>query len=176
MTKPYVHSNYERKADDDYQTVDPRCVRALTDKVYISRQSRIVDCCSANGSGIVEELKRLDYITFGVGDAFSYPKADWIVTNPPYKRGVVDEILWHQIIRVALREVEGFAALLRNNFDFAKSRYGMFGDANYCGQIHMMFRPWWSEEKKHQPIHNYVWHIWGKRVSEEQFVRYWREE
>jgi hypothetical protein len=176
VTKPYVHSNYERKADDDYKTVDPRCVRALIDKVYISRQSRIVDCCSLNGSAIIDELRNLDYIAFGAIEAFSYPEADWIVTNPPYKRDVVDEILWHQVYRVSLGDVEGFAALLRNNFDFAKSRYSMFTDPNYCGQIHMMFRPWWSEEKKHQPIHNYVWHIWGKRVSEEPFVRYWREE
>jgi hypothetical protein len=174
MKKAYVHSNYERKADDDYQTLDRRCIDALVDCVPMAGD--IVDCCSPNGSGIVKFLVERGFRARGVGDAFSDFETDWIVTNPPYDRGLVDKILTEQIVRVQLAEVVGFAALLRNNFDFAKSRYDMFTCKQYHGQIHMMFRPWWSEEKKHQPIHNYVWHVWGKRVSEEPFVRYWREE
>lgn len=174
MNKPYVHSNYERIADDNYQTVDPRCIRALVDTIYISRQQRIVDCCAPNGSGIVDELQRLDYISYGIEDAFEYVKADWIVSNPPYKRGLVDKIINAQIDR--LPNVEGVAMLLRNNFDFAKSRYGMFATPYYYGQIHMMFRPWWSEDKKAQPIHNFVWHIWRMGAGKEPVVKYWREK
>jgi hypothetical protein len=36
----------------------------------------------------------------------------------------------------------------------------MFESPFYFGQIKLLFRPWWSEERKSQPIHNYVWHIW----------------
>lgn len=174
MKKPYVHSNYARKEGDDYQTIDRRCVKALVDCVPMA--GVLVDCCAPNGSGIVNFLKEMGFEASGVGDASSDFYADWIVTNPPYDRGVVDEILTEQIVRVQLAEVIGFAALLRNNFDFAKSRYDMFTCKQYHGQVHMMFRPWWSEEKKHQPIHNYVWHIWRIGGNREPFVRYWKEK
>lgn len=173
MNKPYVKSNYERIKDDNYQTIDTRCVNALyyTIPVY----GKVVDCCSPNGSSIVDVLKVHGLNAVEVEDAFSDFTADWVVTNPPYKRPLVDQILTEQIVRVQNGEFYGFAALLRNNFDFAKTRYDMFTNKNYWGQVHMMFRPWWSEEKKHQPIHNYVWHIWGKENDEEPFVRYWKE-
>lgn len=174
MTKPYVHSNYPRIKDENYQTVDSRCVRALVDSIHISRQLRIIDCCSPNGSGIVDGLTHLDYIAYGVSDAFGDIYADWIVSNPPYKRELVDKIINAQIGRIG--NVEGVAMLLRNNFDFAKSRYGMFTTPYYYGQIHMMFRPWWSEDKKAQPIHNFVWHIWRMGAGKEPVVKYWKED
>lgn len=174
MNKPYVQSNFERKANDDYQTIDPRCVRALVNTVPMA--GKIVDCCAPNGSGIVDELKMLGQNAVCVADAFSDFEADWIVTNPPYTKGLVDEILTEQIVRIQLAEVVGFAALLRNNFDFAKSRYDMFTIPQYHGQVHMMFRPYWSTEKKAEPIHNFVWHIWRINNYGEPFVRYWREK
>ena len=178
MTKPYVQSGYERIKDDNYQTIDPRCVRALVDIIYMSRQDRIVDCCAPNGSGIVEELQKLGYISYGINDAFGYVKADWIVSNPTYKRGIVDKIINAQIDR--LGETMGVAMLLRNNFDFAKSRYNMFTSPFYYGQIHMLFRPIWIKpvpgEKKIEPIHNFVWHIWKANAPVEPVVKYWREK
>lgn len=173
MTVPYVHSNYERIADDNYQTVDSRCVKALVDTVQIPTYMRIVDCCSPNGSGIVDTLNKLNYLAFGTSDAFGLFDATWIVSNPPYKRGLVDKIINAQIDRIP--KVEGVAMLLRSNFDFAKSRYGMFSTPYYYGQIHMMFRPWWSEDKKAQPIHNFVWHIWRMGAGKEPVVKYWKE-
>lgn len=175
MKKPYVHSNYPRKANDDYQTVDPRCVQGLVGTIYISRQERVVDCCAPNGSGIVEELQRLGYISYGVDDAFGDIKAAWVVTNPPYKRPKVDQILERQIERVKKGEIVGFAALMRNNFDFAKSRWDMFTNTLYAGQIHLMFRPYWVEEKKSSPIHNFVWHVWRNDVVfDRSVVIYWK--
>lgn len=181
MKKPYVHSNFSRKEDDNYQTIDPRCVRALVDSVYISRQERIVDCCSPSGSGIVKELNNLAYIAYGAEDAFGEIKADWIVSNPPYKRGLVDGIIWAQLDRITRGSVFGVAMLLRNNFAFAKSRWDMFeNNPYYYGEIKMLFRPIWIEpvpgEKKIEPIHNYVWHIWRKdRPIGLPFIRHWRE-
>lgn len=177
MTVPYVHSNYERIPEDNYQTVDSRCVKALVDSIYISRAETIVDCCAPNGSGIVDELQRLAYISYGIKDAFGYVNATWIVSNPPYKRVLVDKIINAQIDRFP--EVEGVAMFLRNNFDFAKSRYQMFMSPYYYGQIHMMFRPIWIKpipgEKKIEPIHNFVWHIWRMGSGKEPVVKYWKE-
>lgn len=174
MNKPYVQSNYDRIEDDNYQTIDPRCIRALVDTIYISRQARIVDCCSPNGSGIVNELQNLEYIAYGVDDAFGYIDATWIVSNPPYKKGLVDRIINAQIDRIG--EVEGVCMLLRNNFDFAKSRWNMFA-ANpfYYGQIHMLFRPKWFTDDKASPIHNFVWHIWKLGAGTKPVVEYWKE-
>ena len=171
MTVPYVHSDYERIENDDYQTVDRRCVKALTDTINLFGD--IADCCSPNGSKIVEFLKQDGYSAFGMSDAFKDVEAVWIVSNPPYKRGLVDKIINAQIDR--LPSVEGVAMLLRSNFDFAKSRWGMFNTPYYYGQIKMMFRPWWSEERIAQPIHNYVWHIWRAGAGEGPVVKYWKE-
>ena len=178
MTKPYVQSGYGRIKDDNYQTIDPRCVRALVDTIHIGSYLRIVDCCSPNGSGIIDTLNKMNYFASGVEDAFGYIDAEWIVSNPPYKRGIVDKIINAQIGR--LGEVEGVCMLLRNNFDFAKSRYDMFTSPFYYGQIHMLFRPIWIEpipgEKKIEPIHNFVWHIWKSNAPVEPVVKYWREK
>ena len=176
MNKPYVHSNYERIKDDDYKTIDPRCVQALM-KTY-PVWGYVIDCCAPTGSGIVDNLLEYGVRAVGKDDAFApvyFP--DWIVTNPPYTRELVDEIVWHQIRRLENKEVlHGVAVLVRNNWDFAKKRYELFTHDYYAGQVHMMFRPWWSKEQKAEPIHNFVWHIWKvsefKRTPE---VWYWKE-
>ena len=55
------------------------------------------------------------------------------------------------------------AFLMRTNFDHAQSRKQFFTTRSYHGQIKLLFRPWWSEERQAHPIHNYVWHIWRAR-------------
>lgn len=175
MNKPYVHSNYERIPDDDYKTVDPRCVRALIDMVPV--WGYIVDCCSPTGSGIVNQLKEIGLSAFGVADAFADFFADWIITNPPYTRGLVDRIVWKQIQRLEQSNARGLAILVRNNWDFAKGRYEMFTHPFYAGQVHMMFRPYWMSEKKSEPIHNFVWHVWRTTdIRHTPEVWYWREK
>ena len=174
MTVPYVHSSFDRIEDDNYQTIDKRCVYALGNAWAISET--ICDVCSPNGSGILNTLSELGFRgSFGLSDAFAPVECEWIVSNPPYKRGLVDKIIAAQLDR--LGDVKGVAMLLRNNFAFAKSRWDMFaGNPYYACEIKMLFRPWWSEDRKAQPIHNYVWHIWtyNNRHSE-PIQRFWRE-
>lgn len=171
MTVPYVHSNYERIEDDNYQTVDPRCVQGLVDKVKLT--GRIVDVCAPNGSKIVDALKNLGYDAIGYEDAFiPIVFGNWIVTNTPYKKGVVDKLISRQIDRVGW-DVYGFAALLRTNFDHAKTRKHLFQHNHYYGQVKLCFRPYWTEERKHSPIHNYVWHIWTADAEGCSKVMYW---
>ena len=171
MKVPYVHSNYPRIENDNYQTVDPRCVQAFVE--WIPIKGEIVDCCSPNGSGIVTQLQALGFNARGETDAFGDWLADWVVTNPPYKKGLVDTIVAEQIVRVQNKEFYGFAALLRTNFDHAKTRKEMFENSSYYGQIKMCFRPYWTEERKHSPIHNYVWHIWSQDAGQRPVVLYW---
>ena len=177
MTKPYVQSGYARIDDDNYQTLDKRCVKALNDSVRLS--SMICDCCSPNGSGIVSDLIELGYNAFGVPDAFQENiDAHWIVSNPPYKRPLVDDIINAQLARLNGGKVRAVAMLLRNNFSFAKTRWDMFEkNPYYAMEIKMAFRPWWSEDRSKQPIHNFVWHIWlTNKQNVDPIIRHWREE
>jgi len=156
---PFVHSNFERVENDFYPTIDERCVRGFLE--IFTPTGLCVDVCAPDGSGIVDTLIKYGYSALGIGDAFTDTvDAQWIITNTPYKRGLVDDIINRQIKRVEDGRVFGVACLLRSNFDFAKGRKEMFGHPNYYGQIKLRFRPWWSENRDAQPIHNYVWHIW----------------
>lgn len=159
----YVKSNFERIPDDYYPTIDTRCVDGLL-KFCILPDSKIIDPCAPNGSGIVNALVDRHYSAMGSGDAFEPSiDADWIVCNPPYKRGLVDRIINRQVARIG--SIFGVAMLLRANFDYAKTRRAMFADNPlYWGKIQLCFRPIWIEpkpgEKVVEPIHNYAWYIW----------------
>jgi hypothetical protein len=136
---------------------------------------KIVDCCSPSGSGIVTRLTEKGYFCGGVADAFSDFDCSWVASNPPYNKKVVDKIIWKQVNR--LPDILGVCMLLRSNFDFAKSRWDLFaGNPYYYGQIHMLFRPYWSENREASPIHNYVWHVWYHKPSDIKRVLYWREK
>jgi hypothetical protein len=169
---PFVKSNYPRVPGDYYPTIDERCVYALLHHGRIGKKEIIFDVCAPQGSGIIETLKKTGYEnSFCKPDAFEENVfADWIVTNPPYDRKLVDLIIERQIERVRYNKVTGFACLLRANFDFAKSRQHLFREEIlYYGQIKMLFRPYWSEERKAEPIHNYVWHIWHRTTIKHTF-------
>lgn len=174
MSIPYVRSNYERIPGDDYQTVDPRCVQALID-TWDEVRYVIVDCCAPNGSALVDELERIGHGTPRREATVDFiGPADWIVTNPPYMRGVVDEIVTAAVDRVARGEILGAAFLMRANWDLAAKRSGLFGSRLYAGQTRLRFRPWWSAERKAQPIHSYCWHVWSRFVNaREPVIRYW---
>jgi len=159
MSNPFVHSGYPRFEDDNYQTVDARCVYGFLQ--HFQPRGVCIDVCAPGGSGIVDALTECGYDAHGIGDAFvENVNGDWVITNPPYKRGLVDDIVKRQIKRVADKEILGFAALLRSYFDHAKGRAEMFDSEVYLGQIKLRFRPWWTDERKAVPIHNYVWHVW----------------
>lgn len=163
MTVPFVHSNFERVEGDYYPTVDKRCTYGFLE--HFQPAGLCVDVCAPDGSGIVDTLIECGYKAKGLPDAFTNDiEANWIITNTPYTRKekvLVDRIIYRQIERVRTGEVIGFAALLRSNFKFAKSRKPMFKENSlYRGEIALLFRPWWSDNREAQPIHNYVWHVW----------------
>lgn len=171
--KPYVHSNYDRRKDDHYPTIDHRCIYGLLE--HIQPAGLCIDVCAPSGSGIKDALLECQYFTVGLSDALQYEAINggWIITNPPYTRPLVDQIITRSIDRIRAGEVEGAAFLLRTNFDHAKSRRHIFGACPfYAGQIKLCFRPYWSEERKAQPIHNYVWHIWQREREGPPFVFY----
>ena len=172
----FIRSGRERLINDNYQTIDPRCVLALVSLIKITNA---VDVCSPTGSGIVDALKFAGIHSCGIDDAFQDDLlANWVVTNPPYKRGIVDKIVKRQIERVETGQIKGLAILVRTQFDHAKTRWDMFAaNTQYAGQIKMLFRPRWFTGGQSTPIHNYVWHIWGeyKIMGCPPRIWYWRE-
>lgn len=174
-TVPFVHSAYPRAAGDHYPTIDRRVVYALLETWPVS--GNIVDVCAPSGSGIIFYLTDLNYSASGIANAFAPVEADWIVTNPPYKRSLVDKIVGAQIERVRRGEVHGFASLMRSGWDFAGGKHsprpGFFDSNLYAGQTKMRFRPYWTAENVAEPIHQFVWHVWQKPTDAEPVVRYW---
>lgn len=167
----FIKSNFERKKNDDYRTIDDRCVYGLL--THFALRGHIVDVCAPDGSGIVDTLIKLNRDAHCVADAFvPVVFAEWIVTNPPFTRPLVDQIIHRQIERIDEGQVKQVAILLRGNFDFAKSRSSLFENPFYFGQIRLRFRPWWSDVHKHQPFHNFVWHIWSSTTKSAPIVMY----
>jgi hypothetical protein len=164
VTVPYVHSGYERRADDHYPTIGGRCVEALLATWPI--EGSIVDCCAPQGSAIVNQLLDAGHDAHCIADAFAAFKADWIVTNPPYQRGLADRIAQSAVVRVGSGAVHGAAFLMRANWDLAQVRAEIFASDLYRGQTRMRFRPWWSDDR-------YVWHVWSLGAGDEPVVRYW---
>lgn len=167
----FVSSGYERLENDDYQTIDPRCIQALLESWEIDGD--IVDCCSLHGSKIVNELIRHGRKARGIDDALSDFSCDWIVTNPPYSRPLVDDIMNNCVSKLRNGEVRGVAALMRANWDFAKSRANLFQAPWYNAEIKMRFRPWWTKNRDASPVHNFVWHIWEQHTDTYSIKRYW---
>lgn len=170
---PYVHSNYERKENDDYQTIDPRCVKSLLDTFPFPTEWNYVDVCASHGSSIVNDLQKHGLNATGLPDAFAdLSSYDVVVTNPPYARNIVDKIVNHVLSYVEQGRLAAAFFLMRANWDFAASRARIFDLPQYQGQVRMRFRPWWSEERKAQPIHNYVWRCWGASTCAKPVIYY----
>lgn len=173
MTVPYVHSGYDRIEGDNYQTVDSRCLASLLSAWSVP--AVIWEQCSEQGSGLIYDLSVSKRRVISGGDAFEAPDTivDAIITNPPYIRPLVDDIVRHGASMVRSGDILMAAYLLRANWDLAKCRADLLTAENhFAGCVRMRFRPWWSDERKAQPIHNYQWVIFDSRHSGEPVVRY----
>lgn len=175
---PFVKSNYKRRKNDHYPTIDTRCVDALLDS-NLSLFNYVWDCCSINGSGILDRLRHHKKIVYQGKDAFTLnpskgKRIEWIISNPPYERSKVIKIIEFQVARLNIGQISGVAMLLRTGFDHAKAYQKLFRDCPYyAGQIKLTFRPVWIKGKPiASPIHNYVWHIWQKTAQGLPFVIY----
>lgn len=175
----FVKSKYPRRAGDFYPTIDSRCVKALVETLPALKIMSIIDPCAPDGSGIVDSLLAMGIKARGTPNAYAKNlKADFIVSNPPYDRGVVDKIINAQVLRLADSSSPfiGACMLLRTGFDHAKKYAYLFRDCQYyAGQIKLTFRPRWIEDSKGSPIHNYVWHVWeaGSAESRLAWLKYW---
>ena len=160
--KPFVKSNYERRPNDHYPTIDDRAVVALNNSWDVVTPA--IDPCVGTDptplwpatNGTFRDMKG---------------SAQCVITNPPYKKGDVDLIMDTLITAVIEKDIVMLAALVRVQWDCAKTRRHMFLPP-YAGCIRLQFRPWWSSDRKASPIHNYQWLIWDNRHTGEPIIRY----
>ena len=43
---------------------------------------------------------------------------------------------------------------------------------HFAGATRLQFRPYWSSERKHSPIHSYQWLVWKHRVDGFPVLKY----
>lgn len=164
------YSAFERREDDNYPTIDERCLDGLL-HYHPEIGGVLVDPCSRGGSALVDQLRARGMSAIGLDDAFAECEGDWLITNPPFKRAMVDRVVRHQIERVSSGKFHGLAVLVRSNWCYAKSREDIFNSRLYAGDVRLAFRVWWTEARDQEPKHNYVWHIWRKNGYQVRNIR-----
>jgi len=164
----YALSSYPRFEDDHYPTIDDRCMQALQGTWIL--ETPAIDVCHGK-----EPTPLLPATNGDLNDIFQHPqKWKTIITNPPYKRPLVDNLLDECHRHLDEGRVNMLCILMRTAFDHAKTRQHLFKSKHYAGQTKMLFRPIWiAGEVKAQPIHNYVWHVFRRGHNGEPVVRYW---
>jgi hypothetical protein len=161
MNKSDVYySAYERIPHDNYPTIDTRCVDGLLANIAVT--GTIVDPWAAEGSAIVDYLVSIHKNAIGLTDSWADCEGDWLVGNPPYQKDEVYEHVEFQIERILEKKFYGFALLVRNQWAFAKTRLPLFQIPLYLGEIKLLFRTFWTNDRSAEPKHNYVWHIWQR--------------
>jgi hypothetical protein len=159
---PFVHSRFERREADNYQTVDPRCLEALLGAWGVPGPAEDPCVSEAGESALISQAPWL----FGGGP----PKS--VVTNPPYKLSVVDAVVGKHVDRVRSGELVLAAFLVRGSWDQAVRREVLLDEPPFAGLVRLRFRPWWTDSRDKQPIHNYQWLVFDGRHRGDPVVRY----
>ena len=150
----YVASNFPRVADDNYVTVDPRCISVLCNNWDIP--SGAVDPCTRGGDS------GLRPVIAGAFSSLAEANVRAAITNPPYRLPDVDLIHKKLIQLVVDDELDVAATLMRVQWDCAKRRAD-YWQWPFAASIRLQFRPWWSDNRSKQPIHSYQWLVWDRR-------------
>ena len=160
-------SGYTRRENDNYQTVDTRCIEALLSAVQLT--APILDpCCSDDDeSALVTQLVDRGYAAFAGSMSEIRNGYSTIITNPPYKRGLVDRLVRAMVDAVRDGNVDTLAILVRASWDQAATRRDLFDSELFAGAVRLTFRPWWTSERSATPIHNYQWLLWTREADPE---------
>ena len=161
MPNKFVTSGYARFADDHYPTIDRRCIDALFLGWDVPLPA-LDPFCSTPETALAPAQ---------VGDLHDASQYRSLVTNPPYARPLVDDLVRASVQKVKDGHVEMAALLMRSQWDHAKTRVDLL-DAPFACSLRLLFRPYWVEERKASPIHNYQWLIWDRRHEGPPTIRH----
>lgn len=182
-------SGFERRAGDHYCT-EPRCTRVLLNAVALPHIIWEPACGKGDISEVLEEaghtVMSTDLINHGYGaggvdflldNASTHcrkPKAQGIVTNPPYgHQGRLAEDFIERGLDIIIPNAGVMCLLLRLAFLAGKSkkrRKIMHDCPQFGGVVLLPFRPYWDESwregappAKASPFIDYFWGIWDAR-------------
>ncbi|MBS3648741.1 hypothetical protein KEU06_08875 [Pseudaminobacter sp. 19-2017] len=185
-------SGHERVENDFYPT-PAECTHALLrfleaqgrgvlDKLVwepAAGQGHISKVCRLYGAQVIEsdiapQTKNAvvgDFTTAVIGVE---EPIDYIITNPPYKRDVIDAFM-AKCVTFAREYGVTCAMLMRNEVDSAITRRKFFLDcAQYDTKLSLLWRPRWIADSTGSPRHNYAWFIWspgaGNRAAEVHYA------
>lgn len=181
MTRPdpsMFVSRFARK-DDDFYPSPSWCFELAVQMMQHIDPSLLAwenACGDGAGSRVLESagytVRSTDLVDRGYGlggvDFLNVSRAkrvDWIVTNPPYMKGLIDAFIarcleWARVWGC------GVAMLVRNEWDCAgaKPNRGPLLEQSgiYVGKLVLTQRPRWfpKTEDDNAPRHNYCWLFW----------------
>ena len=182
-------SGHDRVENDFYGTIDTDCTRVLLD--FLARRGTSVLRRTvwepACGQGHISKICRLYGATVFESDiapqvpgaaTFDFTQAedftcagfnlpanpDFIFTNPPYKRELIDAFM-SKCVMYAKDYGITCAMLMRNEVDSAVTRTKFFRDCpQFDTKLSLLWRPRWIANSKGSPRHNYAWFI-GSRAA-----------
>ena len=162
-------SGYERKAHDSYET-EPAATQALLQAVSLRGRLWEPACGSGKMARVLSAAGHAVLSTDLYDYEFGEPGHDFlqaqtlpdnvgtIVTNPPYADDAAERFV---VQALRLTKPGGMVAmLLRQEFDCASGRNGLFTHPAFHLKLVLTFRPRWTDEKKASPRHNYAWYVW----------------
>jgi len=126
----FVHSNFERAEGDHYPTIDARCVPALLESWDIPQS--IWEPCAPSVSPLATALESSSREVWSSEDALKDRLPNRairaVVTNPPYSRPLVDQIVRRFVGMVAdpNEPLVVAAFLMRLAWDSAVTRSDIF--------------------------------------------------
>ena len=159
-------SGYPRRPNEDYPT--PRWVAAIVAEYLRCAEVREIWEPAAGNPALAEGLRAEGLeVAASAADFFRHTppisRAGAIVTNPPYGDDRRATLACDFIRRALSFELRLVAMLLRNDFDSARTRVGLFRDEpNFVGKIVLLNRVKWFEGPK-SPSDNHAWFIWDRR-------------
>ena len=162
-----VKSDYDRVEFDHYET-EPWVTHVLLRNVAFKSiwepacgKGAIVDVVRSVGLHCVGSDIRDYGRGFKVEDFMFHtePTDMDIVTNPPYYDDIADQFIERALILTQSNKRK-VAMLLRNEFDCASSRRGIFGEYPFAMKIVLLRRPRWFKDSDGSPRHNYAWYVW----------------
>ena len=172
----FLKSRFDRRKNDDYKTIDERCLSALLSCWHIPPP--VWEPCSTEGSAIADQLEGRGIDAVTTADAFGEVPSGVrsIVTNPPYKRGLVDKIIGRLSSEVGGENgITAAAFLVRSQWDHAKSRETILSSPFFACLLRLRFRPWWSEERVATPNHDHQWVIFDTGAKNNTPIVKWSE-
>lgn len=171
-----VASNYERKAQDLYET-ERWATEALLR--YLPLYGKVVWEPAAGNHLMVDVLRERAFLVWS-SDVTTYdrrhefifdflnlsdepPKQAWladaIITNPPYGKRNRDAVRWAE--RALARCDHSIALLLTAKFDFGKTRQHLFRDCpRFMAKIALVDRIQWFPGDT-TGTEDHAWYIWG---------------